>query len=72
MELNWIDCKDRLPEEGQFFIAFGPGLGNHVRGPTMDFCLFDGELWVEHGTERADGREQWFTHWMPIPKPPGV
>ena len=67
----WVPCSQRLPEKNQFFLAFGPGLGNHVGGPEMDICSFDGDLWVEGGTELAFD-EQRFTHWMPMPEGPNV
>ena len=65
----WVTCAARLPGNGQFVLAFGPGLGNHVSGPEMDICTFDGDLWVEGGTELAN-QNQRFTHWMPMPAAP--
>ena len=69
LEGAWVPCAERLPDRSIFFLAFGPGLGNYIGGPEMDICKFDGDLWVEGGTELAF-QEQRFTHWMPLPAPP--
>jgi len=63
----WIPVTEKMPADGQFFLAFGPGLGNYIGGPEIDICLWDGSLWNEGGTEICDVR---FTHWMPLPSSP--
>lgn len=63
---QWIPVTRALPAAGQFILATGPGLGNYIGGPPVDICLWDGELWNEGGTERAEAD---FTHWMPLPGP---
>lgn len=68
-ERSWIQTSERLPEKGQFILAYGCGLGNNTEGPEMDICLWDGELWDEGGTELVPSCVK-FTHWMPIPKTP--
>ena len=68
MMLPWISCKDRMPEDGEFFLAYGENLGNYVGGPSIDICRWDGQLWSEGGTELVS--EVDFTHWMPLPSAP--
>lgn len=67
--MSWIDAKEKMPADGEFFLGYGPGLGEHTHGPTMEICLWDGTLWTEGGTEVAD-RHMRFTHWQPLPLPP--
>jgi D-alanyl-D-alanine dipeptidase len=67
-EWMWIPCSEKMPEPGTWMLAYGPNLGRHVSGPSVDVCLYDGDLWVDGGTELAD-ESQSFTHWMPITKP---
>jgi hypothetical protein len=63
----WIVAANTMPADGQFFLAYGDGIGNYINGPAMDICLWDGVLWDEGGTEKSHAR---FTHWMPLPQPP--
>ena len=65
----WVPCAQRLPPHKEFVLAFGPNLGDYVGGPTISICRFDGDLWVEGGTELANS-DQRMTHWMPLPSPP--
>lgn len=66
---GWIKCTDRMPEDGQFFLADGPELGACVGGPPVEICKWDESLlWNEGGTEIADSQR--FTHWMPLPSLP--
>lgn len=66
---GWIPVSERLPIQNEFFLGFGPGLGNHIRGPNMDICLWDGYMfWQETGTELLGSTG--VTHWMPLPGAP--
>ena len=65
----WILASERMPADGQFFLAYGPGLGNYIGGPEIDICRWDGSLWNEGGTEICDAR---FTYWMPLPPSPNT
>lgn len=60
LELCWIDCKERMPENDDFVIGYD---GEHVGE-----CRFDNyEFWFW-----AYGGIAEITHWMPLPKPPEV
>ena len=66
----WVPVISQKPPIGVHFLAFGPGLGMHVNGPTMDICLWDGDvLWDEHGTELVCSGVR-CTHWQPLPHSP--
>lgn len=67
---KWISMQDRMPEKGQFFLAFGNGIGQHLDSPNLDICMWDGfDIWVECATELPFS-EQKVTHWMPLPPEP--
>lgn len=67
--MSWIDAKEKMPADGEFFLAYGPGLGNYIGGPEIDICVWDGHtLHDEGGTELAYPAR--FTHWQPLPLPP--
>ena len=67
----WTPVTTQHPPVDEYFFAFGPGLGSHVNGPTMDICVWDGDLWSEHGTEIV-GPGVRCSHWMRLPKAPGM
>lgn len=57
---NWIDVEDKLPEAGQWHLAYSDG--------QIEILFFDSEhpiQWLQHG----DWLEK-VTHWMPLPSPP--
>lgn len=64
-----ILATDRMPEEGQFFLGYGPKFGAYIGGPKWEVCRMDGCVWNEGGTERSDGD---MTHWLPMPDAPEV
>ena len=68
----WISVEDRLPEHGQYVLAYGPALGMATNGPKMDICCHDG-LWMdEGGTELVNWERvgSGVTHWMELPAAP--
>jgi len=56
---RWISVEDRLPEEGEWVLIFGPGY--HV---PLEGFLISG-AWIDDQFERRT-----VTHWMPLPEPP--
>ena len=66
---KFIPCSERMPINGQFFLAFGKNIGAHVDGPNMEICRWNDRLLVEGGTELAYPN-QTFSHWIPLPEEP--
>ena len=60
---DWINVKDRLPDEEDCYLAYGP------EGSGCDILFYDAANgnWISMGHVLADGE---VTHWMPLPEPP--
>jgi hypothetical protein len=72
-EMNWINCKDRLPEPLTYVLLLADRYWNTPEGvPDMKVAAV-GYLENRHGTywsvfgERGMNIEA-FTHWLPIPE----
>jgi hypothetical protein len=64
----WIDIKQRLPEPGQFVLAFGDVCQGWVNGPAIAvFRWYCSEWWDANMDAEMSGAP---THWMPLPEPP--
>jgi hypothetical protein len=59
---EWIDVKDRLPDEVDSYLVYRPDSDP----PYVTSLWEEGEWWPERGDVALDG----ITHWMLIPDPP--
>lgn|GEM_PF-2091415 len=59
--MTWVPVAERLPEEGEFVLTFGPDMRP---GHYIPITMFVQGKW------RADGVWLVPTHWMPLPPPP--
>jgi len=64
----WTPVSDKLPPENKFVLGYGKNIGRHINAPPIDVCLFDGDWWVEGGTEIISPGQK-ITHWADIIKP---
>ena len=60
-EVDWISTKDRLPEDMDYVLTWGP------ERHRIGFYHPDSELW--RLADRWASREM-VTHWTPLPEPP--
>jgi len=66
--MEWINVKDRLPEEGSDVLAIIP---KEEGGYYIPFeCEFDGRTFFNSDGYNERCYSHKVTHWMPIPKPP--
>ena len=56
---NWIDVKDRLPEEGSYLCFMKNGY--------VKMCYFENLEWRDMWQVFFTGT---VTHWQPLPEPP--
>jgi hypothetical protein len=75
--MEWIDKKDRLPEEEQEILFTHIYLYNPLTDEKIEASVFGG--WYRQGkcyswvSVNSEPRESiGFTHWMPLPNPPKV
>lgn len=63
-EIKWIDCKDRLPDEGQFILLYG-------KGGRQFTAIYEKEEFLAYNpfNEWLDECEE-VTHWQCLPTPP--
>ncbi len=61
--MEWVNIKDRLPEEGQRVLCFN----GYIYLKDYDSVFYDGE---RHWTGSRIGQIAEVTHWMPLPQPP--
>lgn len=60
---EWISVNDRLPERYKEVLCF-PSCGTDSLIISYISCMYGDEpIWCDEVTN--------FTHWMPLPKPPG-
>ena len=67
--MNWIKCSERMPENGQFVLAYGDSCQGWINGPKMAVFRWDIERWWDANldAEEAEGDP---SHWMPLPDAP--
>ena len=73
--MEWISVTDRLPDiKGEYVLVYFPFRGRKIYMAYWDKYETLEEFVVEHSHQNLDknGFDQtlFFTHWMPIPKPP--
>ena len=61
--MDWIDVKERLPEEDGQYLVYGIGLASRADHYA------NGQWWKQHGWQ-PDELKRKVTHWMPLPQPP--
>jgi len=76
MSAEWISVKDRLPADGQYVLAYGPGCQGWTDGPKMTVARLLGKTENDFYDEGAEmmcwtGCGTAVTHWMPLPASPG-
>ena len=75
--MEWISVKDRLPDKDGWYLVYAPGYWGNSRIYGLDGMAYSNfkRNYKDHwGIERGAGRG-WpgiITHWMPLPKAPGV
>ena len=63
--MEWIDCKEQLPERGQIVLGFCK-VGIVKRTEYIRICNYFSVF-----TNRESGAQlRTVTHWMPLPLPP--
>ena len=62
---NWISVKDRLPEKDSTVLIY-----TEAHDTYMAKIYKDSEAWPISNSCGCCGREERFTHWMPLPQPP--
>jgi hypothetical protein len=72
-ERRWTAARDRLPEARHYVLIFNP-----ASGPAMVEAMFD-DRWRESDVfgrlpvaRDRDLVDYVFSHWLPLPAPPGV
>ena len=66
---EWISVKDRMPEAGQFVLAYGDACQGWTDGPKIAVFRWYSDYWWDANMdcELADTMP---THWMPLPGTP--
>lgn len=69
--LEWVACKDRLPDIGDLVIVYTPKLDRKVKA-LMRLIPYEGatEFFWDDYRGGATHVQEAVTHWMPLPKPP--
>jgi hypothetical protein len=64
---EWIDCKQRMPEEGEPLLIVWNGVVQH-----LTYNLHEGEWYAHHQDpdEETAIQHGFVTHWMTLPAPP--
>ena len=62
---NWISVKDRLPEKDSTVLIY-----TDEHDIYMAKIYGENEAWPISNSCGCCGREERFTHWMPLPQPP--
>lgn len=63
MELKierWIPCSERMPEDGEFVLAYSKQNTYKYEGQHISIQYFCNQYWWK----------EVFTYWMPLPEPP--
>lgn len=69
--MEWISVKDRLPELGQWVLAYKQGseygiyLVKYFYNETLGVCL-----WYDHNHCGCYEDIEYISNWMPLPNPP--
>lgn len=68
--MEWISCKDRLPEEGTT-VLIGRGPIAEDGGEVTMAYLYRSKWWEQIGDDPdvMDIDSGYWTHWMPLPDP---
>lgn len=72
--MTWISVNERLPEPGVSVLVWVPESANHDGGYTIDMIdpESDGDLWLDHYEHGVPKEYAPYTHWQPLPPPPGA
>lgn len=57
---NWVSVKERLPEPGEYVLAW----------ECQGFCVVDRYIDIDDGRWGLSNDGAIYTHWMPLPEPP--
>jgi hypothetical protein len=63
-EREWIDVKDRLPDESDYYWCLMPNYSNS----EQHSCFFNKKTKTWFESDLEDG--EFVTHWQPLPEPP--
>lgn len=64
--MEWIECKDQMPQVGKM-VQLCHNLEGYVTAGYFEKLCYGYQHWVADGETWFKNR---FTHWMPLPEPP--
>lgn len=67
--MEWISVEDRLPPENEMVLLFCPGT-RFTRGQFHIGQWDSSKQWWMSEDGQAESTKNWFSHWIPLPKPP--
>jgi len=69
--MEWIDVNDRLPEFGNYLVAYQNPSDINKRFYVITSWMVRGKWYYDNsGIEPAEDQTLKITHWMPLPEPP--
>lgn len=69
-DTGWIDVRDRMPEKGQFVLAYGPGMQGCTGGVKMSVYRWELDKWWDANMDYEEEWHPFISHWRPLPEPP--